>query len=73
MELSPKKIALLRQVDSIMTTHGAENPELLKELVSFRSKLEAECFNRNPAEFVKLGLLLSAWIKFIFDHFPPTD
>lgn len=72
MTLLTKPEALLRSIDSLIENHGRDNPELLKELQELRSEVQEATRKGLWLDLAFAALRLATWIKFIFDHLPPT-
>lgn len=68
-----KHAALQAVINNLIDKHGPTNPELLQDLQDLRDQLEAAQHRGQVQDFARIALQLSSWIRFFFDHFPPSD
>lgn len=62
---------LLRSLDSIIESHGANDPKLRKELETLREQIVEANSRKSVGEIARLGLQIFTLAKWLFDHLPP--
>jgi hypothetical protein len=73
MPTSTSQNALCNSLAAIIEKHGATNPELKADLLIFQSDLNRAILINDRGAYIKSALMISYWIKFIFDHLPPPS
>jgi hypothetical protein len=67
---SKRSVALDRQIDSLIETYGAENPQLLRDLQAFKEALREAKLQGNAAKLASIMFRIATWVRFAIDHLP---